>query len=204
MATTTSLPASSEAALRDRDITELLEGGRLDRAFEMLVERYEGKVFRLCSGLLQDPAAAQDAAQESLIRVWRALPRYDGRAAALSTWIYAITRNRCLTALQQRLDQLQRNPSLDDEAVLEQVQVLATRDSDRTDASALARLIEELPVDMRQVLKLFYFEDRAVAEVALMLGLSRASVKTRLFRARARLLDTLQAAGLGDASQWLQ
>jgi len=203
METATPISAASPAALRDRDIADLVVGGRLDRAFELLVDRYEGKVFRLCSGLLQDAAAAQDAAQESLIRVWRALASYDPRTAALSTWIYAITRNRCLTAMQQRQERHQRHSSLDDAAVLEQVEATAAGDQDRTDAAALARLIEQLPPELRQVLVLYYFEDRNVAELAAVLGLPPATVKTRLFRARARLLQALQAAGLGDARQWL-
>jgi len=203
METATPLSAASQAALRDRDIADLVAGGRLERAFELLLDRYEGKVFRLCAGLLQDPAAAQDAAQESLIRVWRALASYDAQAAALSTWIYAITRNRCLTALQQRQDRQQRHPSLDDEAVREQVEAMAANDKDGTDGAALARLIEQLPPDLRQVLLLYYFEDRNVAELAALLGLPPATVKSRLFRARGRLLEALQAAGLGAASQWL-
>ena len=81
------------AAERDRDILELLAGGDRPAAFERLVERYEAKVFRLCRSLLGVEADAEDAAQESLVRIWKALAGFDGRAS-LSTWIYAIARNR--------------------------------------------------------------------------------------------------------------
>ena len=73
-----------EAGLRDQDIVELLRGGAIEPAFERLVDRYERKVYRLCCSLLRDPDQAQDAAQESLVRVWRALAKYDQRAS-LST-----------------------------------------------------------------------------------------------------------------------
>src|ERR1700683_1252831 len=91
----------ARAAKENRDIAELLRTGERGRAFTELLQRYEGKVFRLCCALLRDSAQAQDAAQESLVRVWKALDSFDGRAS-LSTWIYAITRNRCLTALERR------------------------------------------------------------------------------------------------------
>jgi RNA polymerase sigma-70 factor (ECF subfamily) len=67
--------AVSEATERDRDIVELLRGAGRDRAFEELLRRYEGKVYRLCCALLRDRAQAEDAAQESLLRVWQALDR---------------------------------------------------------------------------------------------------------------------------------
>ena len=93
--------AVSEATERDRDIVDLLRNVGRDRAFEELLRRYEGKIYRLCRALLRDRTQAEDAAEESLVRVWNALDRYDGRAS-LSSWIYAITRNRCLTALERR------------------------------------------------------------------------------------------------------
>ena len=91
----------SEAGQRDQDIVELLQGGSFEAAFGRLAERYERKVYRLCCSMLRDPDQAADAAQESLLRVWKALPGYDQRAS-LSTWIYTITRNRCLTAIERR------------------------------------------------------------------------------------------------------
>src|ERR1700720_3157672 len=62
--------------------------------------RYTGCAARCCS-MLRDATQAEDAAQESWVRVSTALASYD-RRASLSTWIYAITRNRCLTAIERR------------------------------------------------------------------------------------------------------
>ncbi len=88
-------------AAQDRDIVALLQTGALEAAFQRTLARYQDKVYRLCCTLLRDPTAAEDAAQESLVRIWKAMGSYDGRAS-LSTWIYAITRNRCLSALARR------------------------------------------------------------------------------------------------------
>ena len=95
------IPAS-DAALRDADLAALVQAGRLNGAFEGIMARYESKVFHLCMALLRDTHAAEDIAQESFLRIWRALPGYRSETASLSTWIYAITRNRCLTELARR------------------------------------------------------------------------------------------------------
>ena len=190
-------PHSSQATERDRDIVELLRCGGQAAAFELVAERYEAKVYRLCVALLRNPATAQDIAQESLIRVWKALPGYDGRAS-LSTWIYAITRNRCLTSLQRARETL----SLSDEAVQAEAEAVAASDADTGAVAAIRRLVDELPETARRVITLFYFEEHSVAEVAIMLGRPEGTVKTHLFRARAALLEKLAGMGLADPALW--
>jgi RNA polymerase sigma-70 factor, ECF subfamily len=189
--------AVSEATERDRDIVELLQKGGRDRAFEELLHRYEGKVYRLCCALLRERTQAEDAAQESLVRVWKALERYDGRAA-LSSWIYAITRNRCLTALEKRrpLD------SLDELGEDLEFGVPATGESADGLGEQLRGLVELLPERLRRVLVLYYYEERSVSEVALMLGCPEGTVKTTLFRARAALAEMLKRRGLDDPAYW--
>src|SRR5689334_2229591 len=89
----------SAAAARDQDIALLLASGATDAAFDLIAARYAPKVYRLCLAMLRAPAAADEAAQDSLLRAWRALSGYRPQSGALSTWLYAITRNRCLTLL---------------------------------------------------------------------------------------------------------
>lgn len=189
--------AVSEATERDRDIVELLRQGGRDRAFDELLHRYEGKVFRLCCALLRDRSQAEDAAQESLVRVWKGLDRYDGRAS-LSSWIYAITRNRCLTALEKRrpLD------SLDELGEEVEFGVPATGEADGGRAEQLLGLVQLLPERLRRALVLYYYEERSVSEVALMLGCPEGTVKTTLFRARAALAEMLKRRGLDDPAYW--
>ena len=78
----------------DPQIEQHLAAGQHDRAFDLVVGAYKDRVFRLAVSILRERAAAEDAAQETFVRVWKALPRFDGRAA-LGTWIHAITRNTC-------------------------------------------------------------------------------------------------------------
>jgi RNA polymerase sigma-70 factor, ECF subfamily len=192
---------AADAANRDSDILGLLRAGQRERAFDALLQRYEGKVYRLCCALLRDSAQAEDAAQESLLRVWKAFDAYDGRAA-LSSWIYAITRNRCLTALARR----RAMDSLSDSEVQAEVALLVSPDEESADErSALLReLVDLLPDRLRRTLILYYFEGCSTGEVALMLGCPEGTVKTHLFRARKALTEQLEKRGLDDASLWLE
>jgi RNA polymerase sigma-70 factor (ECF subfamily) len=193
--------ALSEAGQRDRDIVELLQGGSHEAAFDRLLERYERKVYRLCCSLMRDPDQAADAAQESLLRIWKALPGYDQRAS-LSTWIYTITRNRCLTAIERRRDL----DSLSDPAVEQAAEAAAgaAPASGQDHLALLRELVDALPERYRRTLTLYYYEEKSVAELAAMLGQPEGTIKTNLHRARALLLERVGALGLGDPKFWLE
>jgi len=191
---------ASAAEQRERQIVELLRNGRQAEAFEGLVGLYEARVFRLCCALLRNRAEAEDAAQESLVRVWKNLAGFDGRAA-LSTWIYAITRNRCLTALERRRHEW----SLSDESVAAQAEShAAPAPAGEDPQSVLRELVEELPERFRRCLLLYYYEEQSVEQVAAMLAIPEGTVKTHLHRARAMLAQRLKALGLDDAQLWLE
>jgi RNA polymerase sigma-70 factor (ECF subfamily) len=196
-----SAPAADVA--QDRDILALLQSGAVEPAFQLTLARYQDKVYRLCCALLRDPSAAEDAAQESLVRIWKAIGSYDGRAS-LSTWIYAITRNRCLTAIERRRELV----SLSDDAVAAEAEATAqshnTVDEPQQGSALLRELVDLLPERYRRTLTLFYYEDRSVGEVARMLAMPEGTVKTNLSRARAALAEQLRRRGLSDPGHWLE
>ncbi|HEY6452701.1 MAG TPA: RNA polymerase sigma factor [Steroidobacteraceae bacterium] len=195
--------AVAATAPEDDDVVELLRSSGREPAFALLLPRYEHKVYRLCCALLRDPSQAQDAAQESLVRIWKGLPSYDGRAS-LSSWIYAITRNRCLTALERRRTELRAGAH---DLALDPCMPMYDADDDgehEQRSAQLRELIELLPERQRRTLVLFYFEDRSVAEVAQRLGCPEGTVKTNLHRARATLTGLLRQRGLDDRRHWLE
>jgi RNA polymerase sigma-70 factor, ECF subfamily len=171
---------------------ELVRAERRDEALTLLLPAFRRKVFGLAYSFLRDREAAEDVTQEVFIKVWRALPGFDGRAS-LSTWVYTIARNASLSALRARRVQ----PSLSDPQVMEAVetsQAVAAAD-ELAERAAILRLIDQLPTKQRQVIMLFYMEGESHEEVASLLAMPIGTVKTLLHRARARL-----GAGLGHVS----
>lgn len=175
----------------DAEIIQLVQAGQGQEAFERLVPAYRRRVFGLAYSILRNRAAAEDLAQEVFVKLWQALPRYDGRAQ-LSTWIYAITRNAAISALRTR----HRSVSMSDPAVFAEVEDAGTAAPQAGDDAALRRHIEALPEKQRQAITLYYLDERPVNEVAEMMGLPANTVKTHLHRARANL-----AAALGDTAE---
>lgn len=83
----------------EQQIRACLDQKRYREAFDLLLPEYRNRVFRLAFAMLGDRAAAEDTAQDVFVRIWKALAGFRGQSS-LSTWIYAITRNTCLTALR--------------------------------------------------------------------------------------------------------
>ena len=169
--------------LTDARALELVRAERHDEAIALLLPAYRRKVFGLAYSFLRDREAAEDVTQDVFIKIWRALPGFDGRAS-LSTWIYAIARNASLSALRARRSQF----SLSDPDVMDAVEAIdpAPSADDIVDRAALLRL-DQLPTRQRQVIMLFYMEEQSHEGVANMLAMPVGTVKTLLHRARARM-----------------
>lgn len=185
----------------ETDIRQLLAAGRQREAFERIVERIQEKVFHLALSMTRNESTARDMAQEALLRVWKALPAYNGNAS-LSTWIYTITRNVCLTELARAarrfalpLDAPESGCTLETLAAPEPTEAAAGMD--------IETILARLPEKYRQVLRLFYLEQKSYEETATLLGLPVGTVKTNLFRARkelTRLAAQREGVGHGTAS----
>ncbi len=189
----------NEASDQPIEDTELLariaQGNR--SAFSQLYLKYQPKLVSYCARLLRDDVAqAADIVDEALFDVWRSADRFEGKSKP-STWIYSITRNKLISWLRKTSE-----VSLDDESVMlsmidqsptpEEMQV---EDDMKTQ---LIRMMNHLTDEHRNVLKLTYFEEKSVKEVAALLNISENTVKTRMFYARKRLGQMLEKAGIMD------
>ncbi len=183
----------------DADVHAHLQAGRHRAAFEAVVPRYRERVFRLALSILRDSASAEDAAQDVFVRLWRALPGYNG-TAALSTWIYAITRNTCISLLRKRRPQV----SLDEPAFADSDDggglQLAAPEQDDSAVASVEKLLDRLPERYRQAVTLFYMEDQSYDQTAKALDLPLGTVKALLHRARKRLIELAGENSLGEAS----
>jgi RNA polymerase sigma-70 factor (ECF subfamily) len=173
-------------------IEQELVAGRHARAFDLLVPEFQDRVFRLAFSILKDRAAAEDASQETFVRVWKALPGFDGRAA-LGTWIYAITRNTCLMDLRRRRASMSLDDPDSDAAAAVEAQI-ATAPAPDPERDNLLKLLEQLPENQQQAVRLFYLEDQSYEAVAESLGMPLGTVKNLLHRARKQLMALVSPA----------
>jgi RNA polymerase sigma-70 factor (ECF subfamily) len=170
-----------EGAAADAEVCRLVQEGRHAHAFELLLARYRRKVYRLALSYVRSPGDADDLAQEAFVRLWRALPRYDGRAS-FSTWLYVIARNACLNEVRRR--RLRPTEALDNVAEPRAQGGAAHATDLRLDCEAL---VEALPEPQRRVVRLFYLEERSYEQVAVALDMPLNTVRSHLHRARKRL-----------------
>lgn len=170
----------------DADIHQCLRENRYRDALALLLPRYREKVFRLCVSMLRDRAQAEDVAQDVFMRVWRALSGYAGQAS-LSTWIYAITRNACLSELRKKRAHVSIH--MDDDEYDGEVAALSVSDADDSATTSVSQLLDQLPERYRQAVTLFYMEDKSYEQTAESLGLPLGTVKALLHRARKKLIE---------------
>ena len=163
----------------EEGVQSLLEKHHFRQAFERILDLYEAKVFRMAIAFLKDRGRAEEITQDIFLKLWRALPAYDGRAS-LSTWLYIIARNTCLSAIRSESHR-QTIPydSIPEPAAETRGPVSSTLQ--------LERCLNRLPARQRDVVRLFYLQERSVEEVARMLDLSEGTVKSHLHRARLAL-----------------
>ena len=179
------------------------------RAFEMLVVKYQRRIERLISRMVRDTDLVQDIAQETFVRVYRALPQFRGDSA-FYTWLYRIAVN---TAKKMLMD-MKRDPLVFESAthVSEDGEETSRAESELSDgetpeavlaskeiAAAVNAAVEALSEDLRQAITLREIEGLSYEEIADLMNCPIGTVRSRIFRAReaiaARLrplLDTKQ------------
>src|SRR5215467_9495296 len=166
----------------DEDVQALLAKRRHRQAFERLMELYEVKVFRMAVMFLKNAGRAEEVAQDIFLKLWQALPAYDGRAAP-STWLYTIARNTCLSAV--RSEAHRKASPLD--SIAEPAAAGVEASTDVLNRIDLEQCLERLPQIQREVITLFYLQEKSIDEVARMLDLAEGTVKSHLHRARLAL-----------------
>jgi RNA polymerase sigma-70 factor, ECF subfamily len=185
-------PIPSAAMERDADLLATLRAGDRHAVLEGLMKRYRQKVMHLAVSIVRDPVLAEDLSQTVFVKVWQALPKFDGRAA-LSTWLYTIARNTCLTAVSRErrivpLEDFMEAADDDGEPMLFGREQAGAGGAGQAAAEYdVAKLLEQLPEPYRRVVVLFYLEDRSCEEVGELLSMPTGTVKALLHRGRKRL-----------------
>lgn len=186
--------------LEDKELIKRSKKGDID-AFEELVCRYERKVYTVAYRLINNHEDANDLAQETFIKAFKAINSFR-EEAAFSTWIYRITINVCKDELRKR--QRQQTTSIDEEVWLEEgsiaQQVVDEHDTgpeeryiQKETREYLIKLIAQLSPDFRMAVILRDIQGLSYEEIAEALECSLGTVKSRINRARKALKDKILA-----------
>ena len=162
-------------------------------AFAFLVEKYQNMVFTLANKILSNKEDAEDAAQETFVKCYRALNRYNAQAA-FSTWLYKITYNHSIDILKSKNKKWHTTEwksdlepemipqhSFDEKIDLKEIQLL------------LKEAIHRLSPDEQVIVTLYYYEDLPLKDIAEIIGIRENNVKIKLFRIRSKLLEILKS-----------
>ena len=178
-------------------------------AFELIMRRHNRLLFRTARSILKSDAETEDALQEAYLRAWRAMGSFRDDAR-LSTWLSRIVINEALGRLRRRGAQVipldgasESNRETEESQIADdpdrQPECLAMREEMRR---LMEQRIDRLPDLYRTVFMLRAVEDMSVEEVAVALELPAATVRTRFFRARSLLRESLSRdvdVAMGDA-----
>jgi RNA polymerase sigma-70 factor (ECF subfamily) len=165
--------------VQELDLVRRAKAGSRE-AFGQLVFRYQLPVYRVVRGILNDPSASEDVAQEVFLKAFAGLARFRGEAG-IFTWLYRIAVNEALRARKQRgfvdLDAVAEVEAPAPEPDAEPAPTLAT----------LEALLKKLPDDYRAIVVLRDLEGLSYAEISETLEIPLGTVESRLFRARQEL-----------------
>lgn len=192
------------AAETDQQLVARVQGGDA-RAFDMLVLKYQHKIFGLISRYVRDADEVQDVAQEAFIKAYRALPKFRGDSA-FYTWLYRIAIN---TAKNHLVSRSRRPPGSDVE--LEDAEYYegggALRDIENPEntlfgnelKAVVERSISELPDDLRTAVTLREFDGLSYEDIAEIMDCPVGTVRSRIFRAREAIDQKVRRQLEGDA-----
>lgn len=192
--------AADDVSREDRELLDRLRAGDAN-AFEVVVERYGGRMLAVARRLLREEEDARDAVQDALISAFRGLARFEGDAQ-LGTWLHRIVVNAALMRLRRR----KRRPELPIDDLLPRFDAeghhlvrpeRAPFPDEQTGRKELLRLVraavEQLPDGYREVYLLRDVDELSTEETASALGITPNAVKIRLHRARQALVTLVRS-----------
>ena len=172
-------------------IGRIAQGDRL--AMQVLFARHHVRVYRFVLRLVRNEATAEDLISEVFLDVWRQAGKFEGRSA-VSTWLLSIARFKALSALRRKPEQ-----ELDEEtaeAIVDTADTPQAALEKKDKGEMLREALSVLSAEHREIVDLVYYHEKSVEEVAQIVGIPEATVKTRMFYARKKLAELLKQRGV--------
>lgn len=177
-------------------ITAVLKGDR--SKFEILVRRYNLRLYRVGMAYLHSHAQAEDAMQNTYLKAFTKLQNFDG-ASAFSTWLTRIMINECLMLIRSQKKFLTEN--LEPDQLSRDQDSLHSPSRDQADGEAIKSLLQQSIADLTQAHRAVYVmrevQQLSTADTAMCLGMSEANVKVSLHRAREELKSRIRGSAVG-------
>ncbi|MBU6438841.1 MAG: RNA polymerase sigma factor RpoE [Betaproteobacteria bacterium] len=183
----------------DQALVQRVQNGD-QQAFALLVAKYQRRIFRLISRFVADPASAEDIAQETFLRAYRAIGNFRGDSQ-FYTWLYRIAvntakRSALTCARSPVFPENSQNPEQDETFPRqEQLSSMDTPEAvmaSRELVNAVNAAMEELPEELRSAIMLREIEGLSYEEISHMLGCPVGTVRSRIFRARESIARRLR------------
>jgi RNA polymerase sigma-70 factor, ECF subfamily len=182
----------------DQALVERAQRGD-QKAFGMLVDKYQRKLGRLLSRMVRDQAEVEDVVQESFIKAYRALPNFRGDSA-FYTWLYRIGINTAKNYLVSmgRRPQISQDVEIEDAENFEDSEELRTAETPETEmmTKEIAKTVNEtmmaLPDELRTAITLRELEGLSYEEIASLMNCPIGTVRSRIFRARETIATKLR------------
>jgi len=169
------------------DDAELARRARADEAaFAELVARYRDRVFRVCAGVLGDRERAEDAAQDTFLKVYRRLDSYDP-AHAFSSWLFTAAARTAIDMARAR--KREREVIATHADAVRRARAAAGEDPR---LGGLRGLLPRLPADWRAILTLRFAEGMSCADIAKVLGRTPNAVSVAIYKAKQQLLEWME------------
>jgi len=181
----------------DQDLIRRVQLGDKS-AFDLLVIKYQHRIVHLVNRYVKDPYEAQDVAQDTFIKAYRALADFRGESA-FYTWLYRIAintaKNYLLSRSRRHYDyevEIQDAEQVENAAQLKDIETPDTLIMNEQIVSAIKEAIEDLPEEMRIAITLREFEGMSYEEIAEAMDCPIGTVRSRIFRAREAIDEKLQ------------
>jgi len=186
----------------DLEVVRRVQAGD-DAAFRLLVERYQAKIFSVIHRILRNRQDTEDVAQVTFTKVYFAIEGFD-RRCSLFSWICKIAINECYSLLRRRRVRRAYEDVPSDPEIAGESRFGASPEpgADSTTAARdlVNKLLARLPEEDRLLLVLKEVEGHSVGELARMTGATESAVKTKLFRARRKLMEVAERLGRRPAA----
>lgn len=192
--------------VHDEELIVRLQRGD-EWAFQLLVRRFQRKIYSLAFGITLDAEESRDIVQDVFFQVYRSILDFRGDAS-LSTWLYRITVNRCLNWKRRWFRRLQwvRKPEGDsrkngNDDVASELPSPEKRVANAQTRQLIDQALNKLSDQARTVFVLRELEDLSYEEIAYATGIKLGTVRSRLFHARRQLRSLLESAEMEDGGK---